>query len=300
MSRILVTGIAVLDLVCRVDHYPREDEELRALDMQRRLGGNGANMARVLAQLGHEAHLLATLAEDAAGDELLAALAAAGVQAGHCPRLPGHTPTSCILLNAASGSRTIVHHRDLAELDPGHFRALPLATFDWFHFEGRNVAATAEMLAHVRDLRVDQPVSLELEKPRAGLDALLPLADVVIAARAWAEASGHGDAPACLRALRRAAPHALLVCPWGAAGAWALDRDGSLLQQPAVAAGPVVDTLGAGDSFNAALVDALAGGHTLAEALHRACLLAGLKVSQPGFDGLAERFEAELARIEPT
>ncbi len=299
MSRILVTGVAVLDLVLTVDHYPREDEELRARALERRAGGNGANMAHVLAQLGHRAELLASLADDPAGDELTDTLRATGVALDHCPRLAGTTPTSCILRNAASGSRTIVHHRALPELALDHFRALPLTGFDWFHFEGRNPPVTAAMLAHARALRVDQPLSLELEKPRPGVEALPPLADVIVVARAYAEARGHWSAADCLHALRRQAPDALLVCPWGADGAWALERDGTLLHQPAFDTGPVVDSIGAGDSFNAALVDALATGHTPAEALARACLLAGLKVSQAGFDGLAERFDAALARIEP-
>ncbi|MGD8712214.1 MAG: carbohydrate kinase, partial [Thiohalophilus sp.] len=40
MSRILTTGIATLDIINQVDHYPAEDEELRAELQSIRCGGN--------------------------------------------------------------------------------------------------------------------------------------------------------------------------------------------------------------------------------------------------------------------
>ena len=64
--------------------------------------------------------------------------AADGVSVVHCPRLPALTPTSCVIVSAATGSRTIVHsNRDLPELPGDALRRLPLAEYDWIHFEVR-------------------------------------------------------------------------------------------------------------------------------------------------------------------
>ncbi len=54
---------------------------------------------------------------------------------------------------------------------------------------------------------------------------------------------------------------------------------------PAVDAGPVVDTLGAGDVFHAALALALAEGQDEGDALRFASAAAALKCSRP--DGIA-------------
>jgi sugar/nucleoside kinase (ribokinase family) len=103
----------------------------------------------------------------------------------------------------------------------------------------------------------------------------------------------------CLRALLECtAPTpttALWVVPWGAAGAFALHvASGQTLFEPAVHV-DAVDSVGAGDTFVAASIHALARswhpsrGITLPaakEALRFACAVAGRKVSQQGFEGL--------------
>jgi len=48
----------------------------------------------------------------------------------------------------------------------------------------------------------------------------------------------------------------------------------------------VVDTLGAGDVFNAAVIDQLSKGASLQRILEAACRLAGRKCGQWGFGGL--------------
>ena len=48
----------------------------------------------------------------------------------------------------------------------------------------------------------------------------------------------------------------------------------------------VVDSVGAGDTFNAAVIASLAAGVGAGEALRAGCLVAGRKVAQAGFDGL--------------
>ncbi|CAE8614924.1 unnamed protein product [Polarella glacialis] len=92
---------------------------------------------------------------------------------------------------------------------------------------------------------------------------------------------------------------ALWVCPWGALGAFALDTaTGEAFFEPARAAGEVVDTLGAGDTFNAACLHALALGATAQEALRSACTVAGKKVSQHGIAGLGSSVPSDMPWLQ--
>ena len=80
----------------------------------------------------------------------------------------------------------------------------------------------------------------------------------------------------------------MIVCPWGADGSWGMDRDNRPLQSEAFRQDQVVDTLGAGDCFNAGLIHGLCSGSTLSEAMDYANRLAGIKVGQEGFSGLGQ------------
>ena len=288
MSRILLTGVATLDIVSTVDTYPPEDAEVRASALRIDCGGNAANTARVLAGLGHEAHLCAVLADDLFASRVRDCLARAGVDLRHCPRRAGATPTSLVCLSAASGSRTIVHHRDLPELEAADFEAIALEEYDWLHFEGRQVPLFSRLLRRARRRLTDQTLSVEIEKQRPGIAQLFPYADVLVFSKAFALAYGYDRPAELLVAIRPMAPNAVLVCSWAEAGAWALGpgdrRLSDCVHAPAFHAGPVRDTLGAGDTFNAGLIDALASGAPLDAALAHANRLAGIKVSRLGLD----------------
>jgi ketohexokinase len=279
-------GIATLDVINEVARWPAEDEEVRALAQHVSRGGNVTNTLVVLAGLGRACTWAGALAEDPQSGLILDDLRRHGVSAAGCVRHPGATPTSYVALSRATGSRTIVHHRDLPELTATEFAGLPLGPFDWIHFEGRDPAETARMLDLCRNRWPATPVSLEVEKPRPGIETLLHGPDVLIFSRAFARSRGHEDPARFLSEVRPRTGADLLILPWGADGAYGLARDGRVRHAPAHPPPAVVDTLGAGDVFNAAVIDGLLMGLALDGLLARANRLAGHKCGRPGFDGL--------------
>lgn len=284
--KLLAVGVATLDIISQVTAYPVEDAEVRALEQRLARGGNATNTLVVLSQLGHRCSWAGTLAEGADAEPILQDLARYRIDTSACRRLPGTSPISCVLLSRASGSRTIVHHRKLPEYTAEDFARIQLGRYDWVHFEGRNVPETLEMLRRLRDQHPQCPVSLELEKPRAGIERLIPYVDLLLSGRAYARAKGHGDGPALLHALRDQNPRALLFAAWGEQGGW-VQAPGEVPQhRPARPPARLVDSLGAGDVFNAAVIHGISQGDSPDAVLGQAVALAGRKCGQQGLAGL--------------
>jgi ketohexokinase len=340
MPSIVGVGIATLDIINEVEEYPVEDSEVRAVAQSVVRGGNVTNMLVVLSQLGHRCAWAGMIGDDAASGLIRDDLLSHGVDlSAVCCHVGGRTPTSYITLSRRSGTRSIVHYRQLPEFDyaafANHLRHSLAggengpSSVSWLHFEGRAVEETARIMTHVRSLHPHLRVSVEVEKLRPGIDALFGLANVLIFSRTYAEAllrvsePGVEPVPASavtfLRHMRRLCPGQELVVAWGAGGAYALacDDDGSapavvvdaggggatcggnggacvagVVHAPALPLAAVVDSLGAGDCFNAGYVDARARGRPVVEALAWGCRVAGEKCGQRGFAGLSAKLRA--------
>lgn len=287
MARVLGIGIATLDIINTVQTYPPEDSEVRAIAQHIRRGGNCTNTLVVLAQLGHTCSWAGVLPTGAGAGHIEEDLRRHAVDTSRCHRVPqGTVPTSYITLSRDSGSRSIVHYRDLPEYPFEAFSRLDLSPFDWLHFEGRDVDETQRMLRWARERRAETPRSVEIEKPRPGIDSLFPLADVLLFSKTFARAQGFESPRALFDSVLPRSPRATLVCAWGDRGAAGASAEGGCCESPAFPPPRIVETLAAGDVFNAAVIHAMLGDLPLPEVLSWACQLAGRKCGQQGLDGL--------------
>lgn len=286
---VLGVGIATLDIVNEVAWYPPEDEEVRALAQFRRRGGNVANTLALLRQLGHVCAWIGPVADDDRAAEILDDLQARGIDTRsavqHCGSL---TPTSYVTSSVATGSRTIVHFRDLPELTAADFARTRLDRYDWVHFEGRNPTETAQMLRDCARRHPGLPVSLEVEKSRPGIELLFAGPRVLIYSRTYAHSCGFDDPTAFLDSQWSQTSADLLLLPWGAAGAYGQARGTPPCFAPGHPPLEVMETLGAGDVFNAAAIDGMLSGMDLDQLLARANRLAGHKCGRRGLDGVAQ------------
>lgn len=98
------------------------------------VGGGGTNAAVTFARFGHESILLSNIAQDAAGEAILACLDEENVDTGFISFPRGKTGCSVILLDAKKGERTILTHRGVSgkfsNLDPSQ---LDIIHPDWIY-----------------------------------------------------------------------------------------------------------------------------------------------------------------------
>jgi ketohexokinase len=277
MAHILAVGIATLDVINTLQSYPAEDQEVRALSQCQTRGGNATNTLVVLSQLGHRCCWAGMLPREPDAQLVITDLKKYGVDFSQTVRPSvGKLPTSYITLSADSGSRSIVHFRDCPEYDFASFDKLNLHDYDWIHFEGRNVQDLEQMLRKTREAGI--PCSLEVEKPREQIECLFDLPEVLVFSRAYVLHRGFASAPVFLQQLKFAG--AVFVA-WGEEGGWCRSVSGDTHHESAPQI-PVIDSLGAGDVFNAALIDSLIRHSEPLVALRDAVGLASAQCAKKG------------------
>ncbi|RDH82400.1 MAG: ketohexokinase [endosymbiont of Galathealinum brachiosum] len=284
MTNILLNGIATLDIINQLDHYPEEDSEVRALTQTLRIGGNAANSSIVLQQLGVNAHLIASRADDSNAKQVFSQLNERKINTDLCPvHNNSSTPTSYITLNSHNGSRSIIHYRDLTELQASYYIKLNLSQYNWLHFESRDCKQQLKMLQYAQTFKL--PISIELEKNRKAIETIIPFADLLLISKPFAESQGFDNAYDCIKHYSQRYSDKTITCTWGKQGAWAY-ANSSIIHQDAFPLDKTIETLGAGDTFNAGIIYSLIKQKSLSQTLKFACRLAANKCMQSGFDHL--------------
>ncbi|MGO1258798.1 MAG: carbohydrate kinase family protein [Brachybacterium sp.] len=291
-ARFLIVGEALTDIVVDADGVRREHP-----------GGSPLNVAVALSRLGHPTDLLTRIGNDARGDAIRAHLEASGVRLTAGSSVAAPTSTALAQLDV-TGAATYefdllwdpdpsglpaqieaVHTSSIAAvLDPGASTVLDV-------LRSRRESATISYDPNARPSLMGAP-----ELVRERVEASIALSDVVKASDedvAWLY--GTDDVEDVVASWRELGP-ALTVMTRGAEGAVGFAESGRVQVSPVVV--DAVDTVGAGDTFSAGILDALAAKGLLGaqkrpalaampsvevtSVLRRAAALAAITVSRAG------------------
>uniref|UniRef100_A0A3P9LHH2 Ketohexokinase n=1 Tax=Oryzias latipes TaxID=8090 RepID=A0A3P9LHH2_ORYLA len=212
-------------------------------------------------------------------------------------QVKGQTPCACCVVCPPNGSRTVfLFDTNLPDVTLEDFSKVNLRQFKWMHWEGRNAEEQVKMIQQVEQYNSTLPqqeritVSVEIEKTREPLYQLFPYGDVVFVSKDVASYFGYESAEAAVIGFySRVKKGAILICAWAEKGADALGPDGVHVHSDAFPPKKLVDTLGAGDTFNAGVIFMLSNGKSLQEALTFGCKIAGKKCGFHGYDGIVEK-----------
>lgn len=296
--KILCAGIAVQDIVMRVQNFPTPGTKVSATEFIITAGGCAANAAVAVARLNGRAAFAGPLggSDDATSNRILEELAKEGVDCSGVARVDGGTASVSLILLDATGEKTIATRRgvNLGNVLPADAATL-VADANAVLVDNRFPEFVTAVCCAAQARKIPIVIDLDLAtKPDA---ALLKLGSHVISsAEALHGTTGLADHGASLRLLARHLP-AFLAVTDGPNGVYWLD-DGVLKHVPAFKV-EAVDSLGAGDAFHGAFTLALAEGRSLLEAMRFASAAAALKCTQ--FGGAAGApYRAEVAQLLKT
>ncbi|WP_291205068.1 ribokinase [Hyphomonas sp.] len=274
---ITVIGSVNLDLVASGAPLPHPGETVTGARLARYPGGKGANQALAAARLGHKVRLVAAVGNDDMAEEALKLLRSGGVDLSATQYLNGETTGVALIAVSPEGENLIV-------VCPGANNALgpdDVAGAPIEHMLGVLEVPVPALLAAAQ--RATGLVALNLAPALPVPDALLAEADLLVVNET--EAAFYGDA--------LHAPGRLVAISLGSEGA-ELWKDGRRIASARPPHVRVVDTVGAGDTFFAALAAALIEGLEEAAALTFAVTAGALTCTRPGAQpSLPQRAEVD-------
>lgn len=274
---ITVVGSVNLDLVASGAPLPHPGETVTGARLARYPGGKGANQALAAARLGHKVRLIAAVGNDDMAEEALKLLRAGGVDLSATHYLNGETTGVALIAVSPEGENLIV-------VCPGANNALTASDVDGEsigHMLGVLEVPVSALLAAAK--RATGLVALNLAPALPVPEELLMQADLLVVNET--EAAFYG---ASLHALGR-----LVAISLGSDGA-ELWRDGARIASARPPSVRVVDTVGAGDTFFAALACALIEGMDEPAALTFAVAAGAAACTRPGAQpSLPARAEVE-------
>jgi ribokinase len=261
--RIAVVGSVNVDLVARCRRLPRPGETVTGATLERLPGGKGANQALAARRLGADVRLVARVGDDELAGLALALLEASGVELAVSVDPAAPTGTAIVLVAEDGENEIVVAPGANARLTP---ELADVAAFDavlcQLEVPLETVAEAARRCTGLFCLNAAPALPVPAD--------LLARTDLLIVNAVEAAALGPLVDSARLVAVTLGADGAVLR---------ESGREIARAQPPAV---QVVDTVGAGDAFCAALVVGLLDGRPLGAALARACAAGALAASRPG------------------
>jgi ribokinase len=296
-GHVCVVGSVNVDLVVSVEHLPRPGETVQGGRYAIHDGGKGANQAVAAARAGARVSFIGAVGHDEHGRRAEEALREGGVELGRLRHVEGEATGVALIVVGPRGENQIAvapganHAWTLDEEDAALIGSADVVLAN--HEVHSDVVADTLRAAHAAGVRA----VLNPAPARALSSEVLRLGPILTPnEHELVVAIGNDETSTALEelAIRHAGP---IVVTQGAAGAL-LVAEGERRRFPGRPAAELIDTTGAGDTFNGVLVAWLAAGAALPDAIRAANVAASMSVGAAGARAGMPHREAIAAELD--
>ena len=308
---------AIGEVMVELSPFPMADYPGREL-MSLSYAGDTYNTSVYLARLGMETHYITQLGEDPYSQQILQRMANEGIHTRLIKQLPGRTPGLYMIRNSPDGEREFSYWRKEAPARELFSSAKAtdelcdvLAHYDCIYLSGITLAIIGEQSRHhlytgLEFLRA-QGVQIAFDsnyRPRLWRDAtearqammeIMKYTDIALLTLDDEKLLWGDDSIAGCKERYAQFPLRELVLKRGAEDA-VIVSSGTDLRVPVPPVSKVVDTTGAGDTFNAGYLAGRLMGKSIEESAQQAIRCAGIIIQHRGAIIDKEVFEKEISR----
>ncbi|PXZ04593.1 ribokinase [Gilliamella apicola] len=286
-KKLIVLGSVNVDHILNVPKFPKPGETLSGSNYKISFGGKGANQAVAAGRLGANIQFIAAVGNDELGNKIKQQLNNDNINTCSVACIEGqNTGVALILVNAQGENQIAIHAGANAQVTTEYLLKYKddIINADAILMQLETPLATIEQAAKLAKQHQTQ-VILNPAPAQKLSDDLLKHIDIITPNETEAEyltgikVLTEQDAEQAAMILHKKGIETVIIT-LGSKGAWV-----SSAQRRAIIAGfkvQVIDTIGAGDTFNGMLVTALLEGKTLEQAVKYAHAAGALSVTKPG------------------
>jgi sugar/nucleoside kinase (ribokinase family) len=276
-------GLNATDTIIRLPYFPAPDSKVEIRSPEVKAGGQVASAMVACRRWGLWTRYVGKVGDDSAGKLQIEEMKREGVAARWIIARGCASQTSHILVDEASGERTVLWNRDSSiALHEHDLKREWISGARALLVDGHDTEAAARAARWAREERI--PVIGDFDNCYLGVEALLECVDFAITSKNFPERlTGEADLLKALPQICRRFKCRMAGTTLGRMGALLWDGE-RFLVSPAFRV-RAVDTTGAGDIFHGAFVFGLVRGWEPEEILEFSCAAAALNCTATGARG---------------
>lgn len=278
MPKITVVGSISTDFVVTVNKRPKIGETIEGQSFATKFGGKGANQAVACSRLGAETHMIGAVGDDDFGERLLENLEENGISVNNVERVT-HCSSGSAFITLSDGDNSIVYI-------PGANAELNKSTIE----KAEKLVASSDIVLvqnetpkHIVETLIDLCHELTtpiLLNPAPAREINEEFMDKVSFLTPNETEFSVLFPEKSVKEILEKYPNKLILT-LGEKGAQYFDGK-EMITVPSFKSNNVVDTTGAGDTFNGAFAYAYASGMVIEESIRFANLAASLSIQKEG------------------